>query len=506
MCVSSINFHFHNINKKTIETNNLLKRCRLTEWEARELMATQAQLKEIAFRSVLVERAKMFGKQLGPDLISFVHHVLGLLITLTALDQLGGGVDQDTRASKYSKSNPLEAQATLTTYLTIIAYPATLYLLLFAFFHAVIPAVIATAAVVVTSISLLILYNKYWRPTPRDCEGLDNLSHRMRNMDADPILPRKDILDKMERAFDSNKGVLLVGDSGTGKSSIVKTLAERLKNKQVFAANSADINPFEGLTLEHVRKRYNHHAKKVVFFFDEIHAVMKPSEMGKTNEDSFLTFCDQFPYVIGATTTKQYEEFIKGKAPFERRFEVIHVKPLEKVDVEAALYEIVGKKNPELILEPGIISNICDRTQFKIDAAVGLLSRAIAAAARPNFEKEESALAAVSKKVRSLELKLVYENETFLKEYQALKREQFELQNALDEKKRELGAIQKLEKEFLATKLKGYKITKLNPWLKNKIHLNTLMEEIEKKRQALGLSGRLDKKLLDALQAPSQKA
>jgi MoxR-like ATPase len=508
-----------------LPTASLLKMCDWEESQSKDIISIEAKLKEVALKNVLAVKAKAFWNQILPEIISFGHHMLAILIAVLGIDEIGG--EHDSRHYISNKISSYEAQATLTTYLQILAYPATIFACVLAVVEFVVPAALITAAIVITSISLLIIYNKYFRPCPRVCDGLENLNTRMRELEADPILPRKHILDKIEKSFESGKAVLLVGGSGTGKTSIVHSLVERilahqstptLNGTEVYQANTANISPsHDGVSLEHISRKFSNFTKNVVLFFDEIHAALKPNDY-KTNEDSLLTFCDRFPFIIGATTTEQYEKYIKGHTPFERRFTIIRVEPLDQHDMEAALFDRLNQKNPELIFEEGVIPYICEKAALanphtsRIDSATSLLAQAVSAASRPTFEQEEAEVESLSKNIRRIELQLQYENKSEYVEnsniYQTLLKRQAEVNQDLKQKKLALKKIQQIETLYLKAKKESYVISAqcdpINPfyynkWLQNQAKMKVLMEMIEVKRSRLGLSGRLDKKLIDSI-------
>ena len=148
---------------------------------------------------------------------------------------------------------------------------------------------------------------------------------------------------------------IIVGESGVGKSALVHELVFRikrgevpnfLKDKLVFEINPGQVvagctyvGDFEKNMNEcmNLCKKHN-----VIAFIDEIHTIYGVgSSKGKDNDMAQMLkyYLDRSSFkVIGATTTKEYEEYFNTDA-LKRRFEKIVIKEPE----DEILYKIVDK-------------------------------------------------------------------------------------------------------------------------------------------------------------------
>ena len=135
------------------------------------------------------------------------------------------------------------------------------------------------------------------------------------------------------------KGALLIGKPGIGKTAIVEGLAYKIKEKQVpdallgwqiikvnmtsliGSSNAVNDNRVEILIRELKE------AKKTIVFIDEVHLLVNRSA------DSGVDFANMLKpaldrgtiKMIGATTTEEYETYILRDRAFNRRFQKIDI-------------------------------------------------------------------------------------------------------------------------------------------------------------------------------------
>lgn len=142
--------------------------------------------------------------------------------------------------------------------------------------------------------------------------------------------------------------VLLVGDSGTGKTAIVECLAHRISNNKcsyflegrvVFSLNLTSLVSGSKYRGEFERKLQEviDTSKKsnVVLFIDEVHTLTGAGESeGSLDAANILK-----PYlsqgeitIIGATTQQEYRRTIAKDKAFSRRFDVVTVKEPSKLE------------------------------------------------------------------------------------------------------------------------------------------------------------------------------
>ena len=151
-------------------------------------------------------------------------------------------------------------------------------------------------------------------------------------------LREKEINEIMEILLRKNKNNhLLIGHAGVGKTAIVEALANRikkgevpdkLKKYEIFLINTSTLiagtkyrGEFESRVNNLIKEVIKH--QNIILFIDEIHTIVKTGASdGSIDAANILK-----PYlargdikVIGATTTEEYNEYIKKDPALSRRF------------------------------------------------------------------------------------------------------------------------------------------------------------------------------------------
>ena len=160
-----------------------------------------------------------------------------------------------------------------------------------------------------------------------------------------PIVGRKSEMTMAARFLmrTSKQNVILVGPAGVGKTAVVEGLAQQfvkenapdyLRNLRIVQINIADLvagTRYRGDMEERLKRLLEEAAgdPNLVLFLDEIHLVMKSGGAGDSAMDiaNILKPAlsrDQIR-CIGATTTEEFERYIKEDSAFMRRFQVIHI-------------------------------------------------------------------------------------------------------------------------------------------------------------------------------------
>ena len=148
----------------------------------------------------------------------------------------------------------------------------------------------------------------------------------------------------------SKRNVILIGEAGVGKTSVVEGLVQKLlsqevpkilHNLRIIQINVADLvsgakyrgdmeSRVQGIIQEATADPH------LVLFFDEIHLLMKSGTGGESAMDiaNILKPAlsrDNFR-CIGATTTEEFERYIKNDAAFMRRFQILRIEAASKED------------------------------------------------------------------------------------------------------------------------------------------------------------------------------
>ena len=157
-----------------------------------------------------------------------------------------------------------------------------------------------------------------------------------------PAIARDDEINKMILILLSpEKSVVLTGKAGIGKTSIVEGLNYKKKRKNVPNAllncNIYKINTSsllgsiqkEGIEEAKLQVLINEieGKKDIILFIDEIHTLVTASRNGSVDFLNMLKpGLDRGDIkIIGATTTKEYEEYLLKDKAFLRRFERIDI-------------------------------------------------------------------------------------------------------------------------------------------------------------------------------------
>lgn len=320
-----------------------------------------------------------------------------------------------------------------------------------------------------------------------------NLTKLAKSGKIDPIIGRDDEVRRLIQILSrrSKNNPVLLGDPGVGKTAIVEGLAQRivdgdvpdtLKNKELLSldlagmlAGAAYRGEFEQRlkkTLEALEKSEG----KYMLFIDELHTIVGAGGAeGAVDASNMLkpALARGLLHAIGATTIREYRQYIEKDPALERRFQPVFV---EEPGVESSIAILRGiKEKYEVhhgikISDDAIIAavNLSVRyitDRYLPDKAIDLIDEA-AASAKIEIDSMPTDLDQIKRKITQLDIELA-----------ALKREK-----NLDERKK----ILEVERKELSTKLEGLQtkwrsekeiISKLSA---HRVKLDQLKAELEK--------------------------
>ena len=312
-----------------------------------------------------------------------------------------------------------------------------------------------------------------------------NITELVKSNKIDPVIGRDDeirnIITILARKTKNN--VILLGEPGVGKTAILEGLAQRivkndvpqtLKDKEIFELDMGALvagAKYQGEFEERLKavlnkiKESNH---KIILFIDEIHLIVGAGRsQGALDASNMLK-----PMLargdidcIGATTLKEYQEYIEKDRALERRFQPVMVLEPSKDDTLSILRGLKSRFESHHgvhISDNALVAavNYSVRyipNRFLPDKAIDLIDEACAET-RVEIESMPSELDEVSRKIRQLEI-----------ERMALKLEKDE-----QSKKR----LEKLEEELNENNQKAEELTR--EWQKEKAEIKEEKELKEK--------------------------
>lgn len=510
-----------------MDAEGLKRLTNLDDQKVRENIQAQTILKDEAVKSVLQAKGKAIWKELSVEVFYFIHHLIDVCITWTGLTEVKG---HSKRNMFNIEMGAYEAKAKIEAYLALLGYPSIIFASAFAICNSAVVAGAATAGIVICSLLMIPIYMRYLRPCPKEYDGLKNLNDKILQKNYVPIYKRRDVLMRIQNAFSAGKGVILTAAPGVGKTTIVDSLAELivtkqsekfLWNAQLFSANASRMgDDMIGLNLNGLDNTFKNHSNKVVFFFDEIASIFRENVLRGRPSESLLTFHHDYRYIICATTTEQYNATIRDREEsFNRRFVHIEIQPLERTELEIALYELLHFKAPELAVQEDVIPYIIDKASTfnaqtsQVDAATSLLSAAIVKATVLTGGDIDSEVNALSLELESLQKNMLHKgpSSTFTEDIQRYQQVENDLKAKkilLTKRRAELTKIKKLEQACLKFKHATYKLAsevkndnprKTQQWLKKQAYFKILSEYLMHKKVKVGLPSSINKELIDQI-------
>lgn len=195
---------------------------------------------------------------------------------------------------------------------------------------------------------------------------------------------------------------ILVGDPGVGKTAIAYELArrikcgnvpDRLKGKEVYLVSTSSLvsgTKYRGEFEERVNGLINEVIRNgnIILFIDEIHTIMKTgsSEAGVDGANILKPYLARNDLkIIGATTKREYDEYLKKDGAFARRFAKVIVNEPSLKDTITILNKL--KKSYEEFYNLKINSNVikylvdlCDKylpNSYNPDKSIDILDTSL---------------------------------------------------------------------------------------------------------------------------------
>lgn len=261
-----------------------------------------------------------------------------------------------------------------------------------------------------------------------------NITDQVKKNKIDPVIGRDDEIRKIITilARKTKNNVILLGEPGVGKTAILEGLAQRivakdvpqtLQDKEIFELDMGALvagakyqGEFED-RLKAVLNKIKESNHKIILFIDEIHLIV-----GAGRNSGALDASNMLKPIlargeidcIGATTLKEYQQYIEKDRALERRFQPVMVNEPSKEDtlsILRGLKERFEAHHGVHITDNALVSavNLSVRyipNRFLPDKAIDLVDEACAET-RVEIESMPTELDEVERKIRQLEIERV---------------------------------------------------------------------------------------------------
>lgn len=272
-----------------------------------------------------------------------------------------------------------------------------------------------------------------------------NLNAKLENSDITNVIGRDEEIERVIEILcrKTKNNPVLVGEPGVGKSTVVEGLAlkinhgnvpELLQNKIIFSLDIASLmagTKFRGTMEEKLKKAINAilNSSNIIVFIDEIHILAQAgSKDGEISPADILK-----PYLargeihcVGATTLKEYKDYIEKDSALERRFQVVSVEEPTESDTISIIKNIrpsFEKFHKVSISDEAIESAVSlsiryITNRFLPDKAIDLIDEAcskVKLSSSPYSEKLAELYKMLNVLEREKEICLSSENQNYLK-------------------------------------------------------------------------------------------
>ncbi len=285
----------------------------------------------------------------------------------------------------------------------------------------------------------------------------------------DPVIGRDNeirrVIQILSRRTKNNP--VLLGDPGVGKTAIIEGLAQRIisgdipdtiKNKELLSldlaallAGAAYRGEFEQ-RLKDLIKKVTESDGKYILFIDELHTLVGAGgAQGAVDASNMLkpALARGELRAIGATTVKEYRQFIEKDAALERRFQPVYIDEPTKEDTLAILrgikekYEVHHgiKISDDALIAAVDLSTRYITDRYLPDKAIDLIDEA-AAAAKIAVESMPPELDEVRRRIMQLDIELAA-----LKKEKGLETRKENLENERKELQEKFDKLKKLWEE-----------------------------------------------------------
>lgn len=230
-----------------------------------------------------------------------------------------------------------------------------------------------------------------------------NLTELVKEDKIDPVIGRDDEIRRIVQILSRRKknNPVLIGEPGTGKTTVVEGLAKRIyegdvpeniKNKQLITMDLSAMVAgamYKGQFEERLKnfiKAVKEKNGDIIVFIDEIHMIVGAGGQGQMDVANIIKpeLAHGTLKVIGATTLNEYQKYVEVDAALERRFQQVYIAEPDVDDTITILrgikdkYELHHKLNirDSALISAAILSDRYISDRFLPDKAVDLVDEA----------------------------------------------------------------------------------------------------------------------------------
>lgn len=215
---------------------------------------------------------------------------------------------------------------------------------------------------------LLILAGRAYpsiRPMPKTLPHMENWSQQYRegkNRTIAHLNDAKFIADALAARQSTGKIPLIVGPSGVGKTTLVKSLIEGmelgkypdLEGKVVHYVNAEKLKPE---SLDTISKEMGRHRKNIVLVFDNLDKAFETNGLLAAKMEEMLLDADQFPFVIGISTEEGSKGKFRERPALQRNIHRLSIQNPNEVQTQAILQHAC-LQHPEMMVDSKSLAKI----------------------------------------------------------------------------------------------------------------------------------------------------
>lgn len=345
---------------------------------------------------------------------------------------------------------------------------------------------LATAGVIASTGILIYAYVRWFKPLPDEIVNCANLDKLMEKGVIEPKVGQSKELNSLIEALEGDANVLLVGQSGEGKTALMHHLI-MLKHEQELSKKLQKLNYREvdcslimssdhghGELINQIKNQIDQNEENVLLFFDEFYQVVLKSGAFQTFKKRFLEDKPQSKFVA-TISSKQYEKLkeIDFDSSFRIRVDIINVHTSSEEQNRLIIQDYIERKAKDIPISSKAIDAILEISKKKDflpgngrpAKAIKILTDAIGrcrSVYNPHFMTSE--LSELGQKYKSLQLQAVQEVKAsvqLLDESEKLKTQIKTANKALKQNKENISKIKELVVQQQKMKSEYYYLTHL---------------------------------------------